>query len=40
MNPFDKLMKTPAMRRVALRRHMAECPFTSLLGRALWRAMF
>ncbi len=29
-----------AVRRAAMRRHMKECPFTSALGRALWRALF
>lgn len=34
------MMRTAEQRRAAMRRHMAECPYTSLLGRALWRALF
>ena len=34
------MRKSKKDRRAALRRYMAECPFTSALGRALWRAFF
>lgn len=27
-------------RAILLKRHMAECPFHSRLGRALWKALF
>jgi len=35
-----EMKKNTIARRAAMRLHMADCPYKSAFGRALWRALF